>query len=239
MNRNVLLSQMKESQALYCLRVTAPFKLKHVSSFRSKQIHVLDLHACVTVASIPLLVQIIKQQPSLKSLGLAGNNLDSRGPDNLDGGLATLMACVAGTESLGITSLNLSDNKVNKGASVSADGVKNMGALTSLNISNNSIVSGTYIKAPREGIRIGDIVDGNPVLKEKDRGGEIKILQLDGIKALADSVKHNRALVTGCTVVIDGLTKSPALNGKEAMNLTQLGQRHEAANIRGLPASSL
>ena len=70
-----LLTQMKESEALYCLRVTAPFKL---SSFRSTQIQVLDLYACLTVTSIPLLVQIIEQQPLLKQVSHEGRAIICR-----------------------------------------------------------------------------------------------------------------------------------------------------------------
>jgi len=98
---------------------------------------------------------------------------------------------------VGMTKADLSNKNLGAGGAIIVGAWishKDNGALTSLNISNNSIVSAIYIKAPREGIKVGDIIDGNPVIKEKDSDGEIRILQLDGIKALADGIKNNGAL---------------------------------------------
>ena len=69
-------------------------------------------------------------------------------------------------------------------------------ALTSLNVSKNGLVTESYVPAPREGTQVGDLIDGNPVLAGKDRDGEVEILRLDGIKALADSVTNNEALTS-------------------------------------------
>jgi hypothetical protein len=68
-------------------------------------------------------------------------------------------------------------------------------AMTALDISANSIVAEDYIKAPRKGIKIGELVDGNPVVEEeKDDDGEIKILQLNGIRAIASAIPNMGAL---------------------------------------------
>jgi hypothetical protein len=66
--------------------------------------------------------------------------------------------------------------------------------MTALDISANSIVADDYIKAPRKGIKIGELVGGNPVIKEEDDDGEIKILQLNGIRAIASAIPNMGAL---------------------------------------------
>jgi hypothetical protein len=54
--------------------------------------------------------------------------------------------------------------------------------LTALNISDNNLGSGsTYIKAPRKGIGVGDIIDGNTVVQEEDGVCDIKIVNLVGL----------------------------------------------------------
>jgi hypothetical protein len=68
------------------------------------------------------------------------------------------------------------------------------GAMTALNISSNSIVSEYYMKAPRKGIKVGELIDGNPVIEQEDSGGNIKVVQLDGIKAIAGAIPDMRAL---------------------------------------------
>jgi hypothetical protein len=67
-------------------------------------------------------------------------------------------------------------------------------AMTSRNLAHNSIVSSTYIKAPKKGIKVGELIDGNPVTKEEDSDGEIRILQLHGIRAIANAIKDMRAI---------------------------------------------
>ena len=74
------------------------------------------------------------------------------------------------------------------------DAIPTMKALVQFDISSNNIVSNFYIKAPREGIIVGDIINGNPVTKEKDTYGYIETLQLDGIKALANGITEHVAL---------------------------------------------
>jgi hypothetical protein len=69
-----------------------------------------------------------------------------------------------------------------------------MGALTTLDISSNIIVADLYIKAPRKGIKVGELIDGNPVIKEEDRDGEIKICKLVGIRAIASAIPDMGAL---------------------------------------------
>jgi hypothetical protein len=70
--------------------------------------------------------------------------------------------------------------------------------MTALDISSNGMVSKTYIEAPRKGIKVGELVDGNLVTKA-DVGagpgaGNIKILQLGGIRAIAGAIPNMRAL---------------------------------------------
>jgi hypothetical protein len=79
-------------------------------------------------------------------------------------------------------------------AALIADAIPDMGAMTALDISANSIVADEYIKAPRKGIKIGELVDGNPVIEEEDDDGEIMILQLNGIRAIASAIPNMGAL---------------------------------------------
>ena len=72
-------------------------------------------------------------------------------------------------------------------------------------------------KALAEGLK------GNTIMTELNlaaNGLAVKADRSDhdmaGVIAIAEAIPTMGALVIGCTVVIDGLTKSPALNGKEA-----------------------
>jgi hypothetical protein len=51
---------------------------------------------------------------------------------------------------------------------------------------------------------------------------EMCVLIFVGIIALVDGIRNNGTLAVGCTVAIDGLTKSPALNGKGATVLQRI-----------------
>jgi hypothetical protein len=75
-------------------------------------------------------------------------------------------------------------------------GLAGNGAMTALNISSNSIVSDSYMKAPRKGIKVGELIDGKPVSGEEDSDGYIKVLQLDGIKAIAGAIPDMRAILS-------------------------------------------
>jgi Leucine-rich repeat (LRR) protein len=77
-----------------------------------------------------------------------------------------------------------------------ADAISDMRALTTLDMSNNSIVTATYIKAPRKGIKIGELIDGNPVIEKEDSDGEVRIRQLDGIRAIASAIPDMGALTS-------------------------------------------
>ena len=79
-------------------------------------------------------------------------------------------------------------------------------ALTSLDISCNKFVSECYQFVYSDvgaAIKVGDIMDGNPVIARRDDnvGGLIvtilRLDELDGVKALADIVCRNVALTTG------------------------------------------
>jgi hypothetical protein len=96
-----------------------------------------------------------------------------------------------------------------EGALVVAEYLDGNGSMTALDISANSIVANACIKAPRKGIKIGELVDGNPVIKEEDSNGEIKILHLNGIRAIARAVSDMGAI----SVKVYGLKKAQHLNG--------------------------
>jgi hypothetical protein len=72
--------------------------------------------------------------------------------------------------------------------------VKVKGALTSLDISDNSIVSETWIDPPQQGLTVGDLVDGKCISSIDEEDGKIHLLELSGIKALADVIPDMRAL---------------------------------------------
>jgi hypothetical protein len=67
-------------------------------------------------------------------------------------------------------------------------------ALTALNVSANSIVDNADIKAPKKGLKIGELVNGNRVIKEIDSDGVIKILHLNGISAIARAISDMGAI---------------------------------------------
>jgi hypothetical protein len=77
-----------------------------------------------------------------------------------------------------------------------AAGISDNGALTALDMSNNSIVTAAYIKAPRKGIKIGELIDGNPVIEEEDSDGEVRIRQLDGSRAIASAIPDMGAMTS-------------------------------------------
>jgi hypothetical protein len=99
-----------------------------------------------------------------------------------------------------------------------------MEAMTALDISCNSIAQHTHIKASRKGIKVGEFIDGNPVTEgnkvtegedsdensdddyetDSDEDGDIygpdgrygciRVLQLDGIRAIAGAISDMEAM---------------------------------------------
>jgi hypothetical protein len=68
--------------------------------------------------------------------------------------------------------------------------------LTSLDISDNSIVSETWLDPPQQGLKVGDLVDGKCINSIDEDDGQIQLLDLSGIKALADVIPDMRAIST-------------------------------------------
>jgi Ran GTPase-activating protein (RanGAP) involved in mRNA processing and transport len=92
--------------------------------------------------------------------------------------------------------LNLSSNNMGAdGATHVADNIAGMGALTSLDISDNRIVSNAWIDPPQQGLKVGDLVDGNPINRIDEDDGRIFVVMLNGIKALADAIPDMGALI--------------------------------------------
>jgi hypothetical protein len=91
--------------------------------------------------------------------------------------------------------------------------------LTSLDLSHNKFVSETDMYAPREGIQVGDIIDGNPVIARKagDDGDEIitilRLDQVDGVKALADRIVLRNVATTSLSHLTHvNLSAAPVLS---------------------------
>jgi hypothetical protein len=47
---------------------------------------------------------------------------------------------------------------------------------------------------PRQDLKVGDLVDGNPISEIDEDDGEVCVMNLSGIKALADAIPDMRAL---------------------------------------------
>jgi hypothetical protein len=93
------------------------------------------------------------------------------------------------------TELDLSNKNLSAGCAVLvANEIINNGALSSLNLASNSICNvSDWMKPPRESLKVGDLVDGNPVV-EIYSDGDIKIMYISGIIALANAIKDMGAL---------------------------------------------
>ena len=66
--------------------------------------------------------------------------------------------------------------------------------MTSLNISNNNLSGiSDWIKPPREGLKVGDLVDGKPIV-EIYSDGDIKVQDLSGVTAISDAIPTMGAL---------------------------------------------
>jgi hypothetical protein len=59
---------------------------------------------------------------------------------------------------------------------------------------NNLVSISGWMKPPRKGLKVGDLVDGNPIT-EFYSDGDIKIMYLSGIIALAGAIKDMGALI--------------------------------------------
>jgi hypothetical protein len=106
-----------------------------------------------------------------------------------------------------MTELNLAKNKLgwkaNSGGEADmsgiialADVIPGMGALSYLNLASNSIcIVSDWMQPPRKSLKIGDLVDGNPVV-EIFSDGDIKIMYISGIIALASAIKDMGAMTS-------------------------------------------
>jgi Ran GTPase-activating protein (RanGAP) involved in mRNA processing and transport len=66
-------------------------------------------------------------------------------------------------------------------------------ALTSLNLASNSLVSKSeWIK--KANVKVGKILDGNPVVEVHSNATHIKVLQIGGMRAIANAIRDMRAL---------------------------------------------
>ena len=69
-----------------------------------------------------------------------------------------------------------------------------MRAMTSLDISSNEIVSSEWMDPPRQDLKVGDLVDGNPISEIDEDDGQVCVMNLSGIKALADAIPDMGAI---------------------------------------------
>jgi hypothetical protein len=127
-----------------------------------------------------------------------------------------------------MTRLDLSSNAMGaEGVTHIARAIKNLKAISHLDISTNNIVCETYIRAPErcgvssrriglpsrsspsgsqwKGIKLGELIDGNPVISDDDPhlAQEIQVLQLSGIKSIASAISSMKSI---STVVVDKAT---------------------------------
>jgi hypothetical protein len=81
-------------------------------------------------------------------------------------------------------------------ASILASELPDKVALTSLNISTNKICGTSgWINPPRANMKVGDLVEGNPVVEgPHSSSGNIKVCYTTGVVALADGIKNSEAL---------------------------------------------
>jgi hypothetical protein len=105
-----------------------------------------------------------------------------------------------------LTSLNLASNYLcgidkygdgvydASGVTALANAIPGMGALSVLNLAANNLVStSSWMQPPRKGLKVGDLVDGDPVA-EIHSAGQIKITYISGIIAIADAMPDMGAL---------------------------------------------
>jgi hypothetical protein len=110
-----------------------------------------------------------------------------------------------------MTALNISSNEMTyagvryvgdehfgdmSGVAALGDNMPGMGALTSLDISSNGIVSGTWMDPPRNDLKVGDMVDGNLISEIDEDDGQVYVVYLSGIKAVANAIKDMRAMTS-------------------------------------------
>jgi hypothetical protein len=96
-----------------------------------------------------------------------------------------------------LTELDVSGNNLGtEGALVVAEYLDGNGALTSLDISTNIIVSGIWMDPPQQGLQAGDLVDGKPIISIDEDDGQINVVDLNGIKALADAIPGTGAMTS-------------------------------------------
>jgi hypothetical protein len=49
---------------------------------------------------------------------------------------------------------------------------------------------------PRQDLKVGDLVDGNPISEIDEDDGQVCVMDLGGIKALADAIPDMRAMTS-------------------------------------------
>jgi hypothetical protein len=77
-----------------------------------------------------------------------------------------------------------------------AEGISGNGAMTSINLSNNIIVSKTKMVMPKQGMAVGDLIDGNPITCIWSSGTDVDVIIYDGIRAIANAIPDMRALTS-------------------------------------------
>jgi hypothetical protein len=108
-----------------------------------------------------------------------------------------------------------------EGAIAIANAIKDMGALSVLSLKKNGL--GTK----EAGKVLGEMLKVNSVLQELDLSDNIVLKHNGGdapgfAQELAIGIKDNGALSIGCIVSIQGLSKSPRLNGMGAKVLQRI-----------------
>jgi hypothetical protein len=85
-----------------------------------------------------------------------------------------------------------------------------MGALTSLNLASNSLVSKSeWIK--KADVKVGEILDGNPVVEVHSSATHIKVLQISGMKAVANAIRDMEA-ISSVNLLLNGIGVDQAQN---------------------------
>jgi hypothetical protein len=138
---------------------------------------------------------------------------------------------------VGMTEADLSNRGLGVGGAIIVStwiSHKDKGALTSLDISSNDIVSATWMDnvhqkyfedfgvysnydPPRKDLKkVGDLVDGNPISGIDENDGRVYVVNLNGIRAVANAIKDMGALLVlslkgngiyadGCKALAEGL----------------------------------